>query len=113
MTSRDGLSTSRAARAISLARCSQRRASVRAVDAPDGGGGGGGDVAPQHRVHADVPLSALLGYSTALRSCTRSGMRRTHELSPESSMTCEPRALRQSATTPTPPNGQTVCPSAE
>ena len=44
----------------------QRRAAVRAVDAPASGGGAG---AP-HRVHADAPLACMLGYSTALRSLT-------------------------------------------
>ena len=45
--------------------------------------------------------------SSEWRSRTRMGLLRTHELSPLSSDTEELRAARQSATTPTPPNGQT------
>jgi len=54
-----------------------RRGTVRDVDGRGGGEEGGGEekdttaTAGKHVIHADVPLVALLGYATALRSITQ------------------------------------------
>jgi elongation factor G len=45
-----------------------RRAAVREVE---GEGRGAAAVVAKHLIHADVPLSALMGYATALRSITQ------------------------------------------